>query len=99
MGMMVATTVRTDSQVSAYGNFLVLLLAAISGCLMPRAWQPELMQKLGLGTPHAWALIAYDHLLNRDVPNLHEVWRCSGMLIGFAVAFFAIAWLRFRTLE
>ena len=99
LGLMVATAVRTDSQVSAYGNFLVLTLAAISGCLMPRSWQPELMQRLGLGTPHAWALIAYDHLLNRDIANLHTVWNCCGVLVGFGLAFFTIAWWRFRTLE
>ena len=99
MGLMVATTVRTESQVSAYGNFLVLTLAGLSGCLMPRSWQPELMQQIGLITPHAWALIAYDQLLNREVANLHEVWKCCEMLIGFAVVFFAVAWWRFRTLE
>lgn len=99
LGLLVATTVRTDSQVSAYGNFLVLTLAGISGCLMPRSWQPEMMQQLGQFTPHAWALIAYDHLLNRDIPNLHVVWQCCETLLGFAAGFYAIAWWRFRTLD
>ena len=99
LGLVVATAVRTDSQVTAYGNLLVLVLAGVSGCLMPRAWQPELMQQLGLVTPHAWALIAYDHLLSRDVPRLHVVWSCCAALIGFGLSFFAAAWWRFRTLE
>lgn len=99
LGLMVATIVKNDSQVSAYGNFLVLTLAGISGCLMPRSWQPELMQQVGLWTPHAWALIAYDHLLNRDVPNLHTVARCCGVLLSFAAAFYSIGWWRFRKLE
>lgn len=99
LGLMVATAVRTESQVSAYGNFLVLTMAGISGCLMPRSWQPELMQQIGLVTPHAWALIAYDHLLNRDVPNLQVVWHCCGVLFGFALGFFAVGWWRFRTLN
>ncbi len=99
MGLFVATIVRTDSQVSAYGTFLVLILAGISGCLMPRSWQPEVMQQVGLITPHAWALVAYDQLLGRDTPNLQAVWRCCGMLLGFATAFCAVAWWRFRTLE
>src|SRR5579872_6917061 len=50
MGLLLATIVRTDSQVSAYGTFLVLILAGISGCLMPRSWQPEMMQQVGLVT-------------------------------------------------
>jgi ABC-2 type transport system permease protein len=99
LGMMLATIVKNDSQVSAYGNFLVLTLAGISGCLMPRNWQPELMQQVGLATPHAWALIAYDHLLNRELPNLHTVARCCGVLLAFAASFFSIGWWRFRTLE
>jgi ABC-2 type transport system permease protein len=99
LGLVVATAVRTDSQVTAYGTLLVLVLAGISGCLMPRSWQPELMQQLGLVTPHAWALIAYDQLLSRDVTRLHVVWNCCAALIGFALSFFAVAWWRFRTLE
>lgn len=99
LGLMVATTVRTDSQVSAYANFLVLLMAALSGCLMPRSWQPDVMQQIGLGTPHAWALIAYDQLLNRDFTSLRAVWKCCGILLTFATGFYTVAWFRFRTLE
>jgi ABC-2 type transport system permease protein len=99
MGLMVATTVKTESQVTAYANFLVLTMAALSGCLMPRSWQPELMQQIGLATPHAWALVAYDQLLNREITNFSTVWECCGALLTFAGGFFTVAWLRFRTLE
>lgn len=99
LGLLAAATVRTDSQVSAYGNFLVLTLAGISGCLMPRSWQPELMQKIGLATPHAWALIAYDQLLNQDEPDLVLAWRCVGTLVAFAVGFFVTGWWRYRSIE
>lgn len=99
LGLLVATTVRTDSQVSAYGNFLVLVLAGVSGCLMPRSWQPELMQRIGLATPHAWALIAYDQLLNQVKPDLQLVCRCVGVLLAFAAAFFAVGRWRYRSLE
>jgi ABC-2 type transport system permease protein len=99
LGLLVATAVRTDSQVTAYSTFLVLIMAGMSGCLMPRSWQPELMQQLGLVTPQAWALIAYEQLLGRDVPNLHVVWSACTTLVAFAVAFFAAATWRFRALE
>ncbi|MSR59622.1 MAG: ABC transporter permease [Planctomycetaceae bacterium] len=99
LGLLVATVVRTESQVSAYGNFLVLILASISGCLMPRSWQPELMQQIGLITPHAWALIAYDQLLNRELPDLEVVTHCCLMLLAFAAGFFALGWWRFRRME
>lgn len=99
LGLLVATSVRTDSQVSAYGNFLVLVLAGISGCLMPRNWQPELMQQIGLVTPHAWALIAYDQLLNRDLPELDVVWHSCAVMLAFAAGFFAVGWWRYRSME
>jgi ABC-2 type transport system permease protein len=99
LGLLIATSVRTDAQVTSYSNFVVLIMAGVSGCLMPRSWQPELMQQLGMATPHAWALIAYDQLLSRDVPQLHVVWSCCAALIGFGLSFFAAAWWRFRTLE
>jgi len=88
-----------DAQVSAYGNFLVLIMAGISGCLMPRSWQPELMQQIGLITPHAWALIAYDQLLNRELPDLAIVWRCCAVMLAFTAGFFAVGWWRFRSLD
>jgi ABC-2 type transport system permease protein len=99
LGLLVATVVRTDSQVTAYSSFLVLVMAGMSGCLMPRSWQPELMQQLGLVTPQAWALIAYEHLLSREVPNLPVVWNCCATLLGFALAYLAAAAWRFRTLD
>lgn len=100
LGLMVSTLVRTESQVSAYGNFLVLTMAGISGCMMPRVWQPELMQQVGLITPHAWALIAYDQILSRPIPpDIGVVIKCCEILLGFALGFFAIGWWRFRDLE
>jgi len=99
LGLLVATVVRTDSQVTAYSSFLVLIMAGISGCLMPRGWQPELMQNMGLVTPHAWAIIAYEHLLGRETPNLHVVWSCCATLVAFALAYFVAAVWRFRQLD
>jgi ABC-2 type transport system permease protein len=99
LGLMVATLVRTEAQVSAYGNFLVLTLAGISGCMMPRTWQPELMQQVGLVTPHAWALIAYEQILSRDKPELSVIWQSCEILLAFAAGFFAIGWWRARNLD
>lgn len=99
LGLMVATIIRTDSQVSAYGNSLVIILAGISGCFMPRDWLPEVMQQLSLGTPHAWALLAYDEVLSHERVLHAEVVKCCGMLLAFAAVFFAIGWLRFRRID
>ncbi|MBS0261580.1 MAG: ABC transporter permease [Planctomycetes bacterium] len=99
LGLLVASLVRTEAQVTAYGNFLVLTMAGISGCMMPRSWQPEFMQKLGLVTPHAWALIAYDQILNRPEPDLSVVLHCCGTMLAFAAGYFAIGWWRSRGID
>lgn len=85
MGLLIATLVRTDSQVSAYANFLVITLAGISGCFMPRDWLPELMQTVSLGTPHAWSLIAYHEALTSQTPDVAEIAKACGVLTIFAV--------------
>lgn len=87
MGLLVATLVRTDSQVSAYANFLVITLAGISGCFMPREWLPELMQSVSLGTPHAWSLIAYHEALTTLNPRPAEIAKACGVLTLFAAIF------------
>lgn len=96
LGLLVAALVRSDAQVSAYGNLVVITLAAISGCFMPRDWLPDIMQQASLATPHAWALIAYNQLLVASTPNLTLVWQCCAMLVLFAGFFFALGWWRFR---
>ncbi|HID22496.1 MAG TPA: hypothetical protein EYP14_08850 [Planctomycetaceae bacterium] len=98
LGLLVATTVRTDSQVSAYANFLVITMAGISGCFMPRDWLPELMQQISLATPHAWSLIAYDQALTVEVPNTTTIAQCCAVLLGFGSLFFGVGSWRFRTL-
>ena len=84
MGLLIATLVRTDSQVSAYANFLVITLAGISGCFMPRDWLPEIMQTMSLATPHAWSLIAYHEALTTQSPDTPEIAKACGVLTSFA---------------
>jgi ABC-2 type transport system permease protein len=99
MGLLLATIVRTESQVASYATFLVIVLAGISGCYMPRAWLPEIMQNASLATPHAWALIAYQELLTREHPQMGLVIKCCGVLATFGIVFFIIGCVRFRRLE
>jgi len=99
LGLLVAMLARTDTQVSAYANFLVITMAGISGCFMPRDWQPVIVQQIGLATPHAWALIAYEQLLLQEEPQMYIVAKCCFALIAFAAGFFALGWWRFRSTD
>lgn len=99
LGLLVATIVRTESQVTSYSTFLVIVLAGISGCYMPRDWLPDLMKNVSLLTPHAWALIAYQELLTHKNPDMQYVWECCAVLLAMGSVCFTYGWLRFRKLE
>ncbi len=99
LGLLVAVLVRTDSQVTAYGNLLVITLAGISGCFFPREWMPEVMRQTSLVTPHAWALIGYEQLLTRETPDLARVMQCCGVLSLFAAAFALLGFAGFRRMK
>lgn len=99
LGLLLTTFIRTETQVASYATFLVVVLAGISGCYMPRDWLPVLMQQVSLGTPHAWALIAYQELLTRDHPNMRLVGACCAIMTGMGAACFAIGSVRFRKSE
>jgi len=96
LGLLIATLVRTDSQVSAYGNFIVIGMAGISGCFMPRDWLPETMQRFSLALPHAWSLIAFEQILSPAVPNIAVVAQCCAALVGFASLFFVAGCCQIR---
>jgi ABC-type multidrug transport system permease subunit len=92
LALLVAALARTESQVAIYGTLLVLVLAGMSGCLMPRELMPEQMKVVSLVTPHAWALDAYRQLLLSSRPNVDMVWHACAALAGFGTAFLALAW-------
>ena len=94
MSLLVASLARTETQVAIYGTLLVLVLAGVSGCLMPRDLMPEQMKQLSLVTPHAWALEAYSQLLlsQQSQPNLALVSRACAVLTGFGAGFVGLAW-------
>jgi ABC transporter DrrB family efflux protein len=94
MALMIASWSKTESQVAVYGTLLVLVLAGVSGCLMPRDLMPEAMRQWSKVTPHAWALDAYNQLLLNPQPELGIVASACGMLLLFGVVFLLIGWWR-----
>lgn len=99
LGLLFSTVARTESQVSSFGNLILLSSAGISGCLVPRAWMPPITQKISLMTPHAWALDAYNEMLTKELPNYQVIAVSCGVLLGFAAVFFVLGLLRFRAVR
>jgi ABC-2 type transport system permease protein len=96
LGLMFSTLAKTESQVSSFGNLILLSSAGISGCLVPRAWMPPLTQKISLMTPHAWALDAYSELLTKTSPSLAIIAQSCGALLVFSTLFYVVGLTRFR---
>ncbi len=94
LAMIVAVLAKTETQVSVFGTLVVLLLAGISGSMMPREMMPEEMRLISQFTPHTWALDAYSALLHPDniAVNAGEVLGASAVLAGFGLVFMLIAW-------
>ena len=94
VAMLVAALAKTETQVAVYGTLLVLVLAGVSGSLMPRDLMPEEMRRVSLLTPHAWALDAYSQLLVNPEPQVGIVWTACAALAGFGTGFLLLAWWR-----
>lgn len=99
LGLLIATLVRTTGQVSTTATLVIIVMGGISGCFMPRTWLPQVMQQVSLATPHAWALIAYNQLLNTQSPDIGRVLRCCLMLIGLSGLYLILGWWRFGRKE
>lgn len=95
LGLLIATLAKTSEQIGGLGSLLVVTMAALGGVMVPRFVMPDFMQTIGLITPHAWALTAYQDVLIRGfgvariIPELEA-------LLGFAVVFFVVALWRFK---
>jgi ABC-2 type transport system permease protein len=96
LAMLVAGLAKTETQVAVYGSLLVLILAGLSGTLMPRDLMPENMRQFSYITPHAWALDAYAQLLLNPQPELAVVMQACGVLAVFGVGFLGLAWWLIR---
>lgn len=95
LGMMIASVVRTESQVVGVSMLVVLTLAALGGTMVPLFIMPDIMQKIALITPHAWALNGYQNLLVRGM-SFGEVLPNISALFLFGLFFIVISIWRIK---
>ncbi len=95
LGLLLASVTRSEAQVMGIGTAVVLVLAALGGCMVPGVFMPHFMQEIAHFVPQGIALNAYQDVLVRG-ESMHAVLPGAGILAAVAVAMFALAVPRFR---
>ena len=88
---MVAALARNETQAGVVAILIVMVMAAISGCLMPQVKVPG----LSMVTPHYWAMEGIQNIISRGL-GLDSILLPSGILLGMAAIYLAIGTWRFK---
>jgi ABC-2 type transport system permease protein len=89
---------RTRDQAQMLSTFVILVLAAIGGSMVPRFLMPPWLQTIGWFTPHAWTIEAYQAILWRDA-GIGAVYKAWGVLTAAGLLGLAVAHVLARRLR
>lgn len=90
LALAIVSFCRSRGQAQMLSTFVILILAAVGGSMVPRFLMPPWLQTVGWATPHAWAIEAYQAILWRD-GGLSSVYIGWIVLAGIGLAGLAIA--------
>jgi ABC-2 type transport system permease protein len=95
LGTLLGTCIKTERQASGVSILLGMLLALLGGCWLPLEIFPETVRTAVHILPTTWAMQGLLDVLVRGQDVL-GVWLEAGVLLGYAVVFYAIGVWRFR---
>jgi ABC-2 type transport system permease protein len=95
LGILIAALARTQGQIGGLSALVLYTMAAVGGCLFPPFLLGGLIDVVGKGVPHYWAIQAYQDLIVRG-RGLADITTELLVLLGFTLAFFTIGLWRFE---
>jgi ABC-2 type transport system permease protein len=95
LGLLVTSLGKNQEQVGNLSTVLSIVLSALGGVMVPVYVMPAFMQKLSLAIPQAWALTGFQDVIVRG-QGFEAILPVVGVLMGFALAFWALALRLFR---
>jgi ABC-2 type transport system permease protein len=93
--MLVSTLRKTEQSVGGAGWASLMILAMFGGGMIPLAFMPPWVQSVSHFSPIKWGILALEGGIARDF-TLTEVLLPCGILVGLALAFFALGALILR---
>jgi ABC-2 type transport system permease protein len=95
MGLALSTVVKSEAQARGIGLLVTMTLAPLGGAWWPLSIVPPWMQTLGRISPIAWSQDAFNKMVFYG-GHLADVLPSIGVLLLFAIVFFAFGVTRFR---
>jgi ABC-2 type transport system permease protein len=95
LALALAAACHTRQQAQTLSTFLVLVLAALGGSMVPQFLMPAWLQQISWAIPNAWIIEAYHRLLWRDAP-LAEIAPILQGTVVFSLCMLGIAYILLR---
>jgi ABC-2 type transport system permease protein len=95
LGLLIGVLAKTEEQVIIFSMILMFILSGLGGAWMPLEVTGETFQTIGHLLPTAWAMDGIQNIIVRGL-GLESAWLPAGIMLLYAVAFFALAVWRFR---
>jgi ABC-2 type transport system permease protein len=95
LGMLIGSLAKTDNHVTMYALLAMFLFTGLGGAWFPLQGTGAAFQSIGRLMPTYWAMRGFQNIILRGL-GLSSVLLPVGLLLAYALGFFALAVWRFR---
>jgi ABC-2 type transport system permease protein len=95
LGMLIGAISRDDSQSLIWSLMAMFVFTGLGGAWFPLEGTGKAFQTIGGVMPSQWAMRGFQNIIIRGL-GIESVWLPAGILLAYAVVFFALAVWRFR---